>query len=90
MTATTAEWRKDQLLPVSRAAAGLGRSADALRDWISQGWVPAVQTPGGQWNVYASWMADVLDSARPGRPGDMAEVTRQWWLKRGITEGAAA
>ena len=70
-------------MPVSRAARVLGRSSDAVRDWIGDGLVPAVRTPGAQWSVYASWLAAVLDSAQPGRPGDMTEVTRQWWLARG-------
>ena len=88
MTAAVAERRRDQLVPVSRAARALGRSADAVRDWINAGLVPAVRTPGNQWSVYASWLAAVLESARPGIPGDMGEVTRLWWIAQGIEEVA--
>lgn len=73
----------DKLVPVKRAARVLGWSAEAIRDWVNDGDVPAVRTPGGQLSLYASWLTAVLDSARPGRAGDMAEVSRQWWAERG-------
>jgi hypothetical protein len=82
MTVATAERQREQLVPVKAAARVLGRSSDAVRDWIADGLVPAVRTPGAQWSVYASWLTDVLNSARPGQPGDMNEVTRLWWAER--------
>jgi len=89
MTADVVDRRREQLMPVKTAARALGRSPDALRDWIADGLVPAVRTPGAQWSVYASWLTAVLDSARPGRPGDMTEVTRAWWADRGLAEEVA-
>lgn len=87
MTATLADRRAERLVTVKAAARVLGWSADAIRDWVNAGDVPAVRTPGGQLSLYASWIGDVLASSRPGRPGDMTEVTRQWWAAR---EEAAA
>jgi hypothetical protein len=81
-TATTAERRREQLVPVKQAARVLGRSSDAVRDWINAGVVPAIRTPGAQWSVYGSWLTAVLDSARPGVPGDMSKVTELWWADR--------
>ena len=87
MTATLTNRRAERLVPVKAAARVLGWSADAIRDWVNAGLVPAVRSPGGQLSLYASWIGDVLASARPSQPGDMNEVTRQWWAER---EGAAA
>jgi hypothetical protein len=83
MTAGTASRRNDRLVPVKAAARVLGWSADAIRDWVNDGHVPAVRSPGGQLSLYGSWIGDVLDSASPGVIGDMAEVTRRWWADRG-------
>lgn len=88
MTAGAAVRRSDRLVPVKAAARTLGWSADAIRDWVNDGHVPAVRTPGGQFSLYATWIGDVLASAKPGEIGDMAEVTRQWYAARG--EEAAA
>lgn len=83
MTATLTDRRTERLVPLKAAARVLGWSADAIRDWVNAGDVPAVRTPGGQLSLYASWIGDVLASSRPGQPGDMNEVSRQWWAERG-------
>lgn len=82
MTATLADRRTDRLVTVKAAARVLGWSADSIRDWVRDDHVPAVRSPGGQLSLYASWIGDVLASAKPGQPGDMAEVTRLWWAER--------
>lgn len=88
MTAGGAVRRIERLVPVKAAARTLGWSDDAIRGWVNDKHVPAVRTPGGQFSLYASWIADVLASAKPGEIGDMTEVTRQWYAARG--EEAAA
>jgi hypothetical protein len=49
-----------------------------------------VRTPGGQLSLYASWLGDVLASAKPGEVGDMTEVTRRWWAARDAALKAVA
>jgi hypothetical protein len=41
--------------------------------------MPAVITPGGQWSTYESFIAAVLASPRPKRPGSIEEITRDWF-----------
>jgi hypothetical protein len=65
------------------AAKRLGWSADSVRDWVRETDIPVVKTPGGHLSLYDSWVTAVLGSARPGTPGDMNEVTSQWWAERG-------
>ena len=84
----TAGNRTERLVPVKAAARTLGWSADAIRGWVNDGEVPAVRTPGGQLSLYASWIGDVLASAKPGEIGDMAEVTRRWHAARGAAVAA--
>lgn len=88
MAAGQASRRNDRLVTVKAAARTLGWSADAIRDWVNDGHVPAVRSPGGQLSLYGSWIGDVLDSARPGQTGDMCEVTRRWWAERGVEAAA--
>jgi hypothetical protein len=71
--------RRERLVSWARAASVLGRSPDTLTNWYEAGLVPAVRTPGQRLSTYASWLDAVLASARPGRAGDVAEVTKQWW-----------
>jgi len=82
--------RDDRLVPVKRAARTLGWSADAIHGWVNAGHVPGVRTPGGQLSLYASWLGDVLASAKPGEVGDMTEVTRRWWAARDAALKAVA
>jgi hypothetical protein len=90
VTAIQASRRNDRLVTVKAASRTLGWSADAIRDWVNDGHVPAVRSPGGQLSLYATWIGDVLASAQPGRVGDMAEVTRRWWADRGVPTEVAA
>lgn len=82
MAAGSGEQPRERLVPVKLAARSLGRSADAVRDWVNDGQVPAVRTPGGTLSLYASWLSAVLTSARPGQVGDMSEVTARWYAER--------
>jgi hypothetical protein len=82
--------REDRLVPVKRASTVLGWSADAIHGWVNDGHVPGVRSPGGQLSLYASWLGDVLASARPGEVGDMRAVTRRWWAARSEDRKAAA
>lgn len=83
--------RRDALVPWPRAARVLGRTTDTLDNWHADPSIlmPAVRQPGGK-ATYASWLDAVLASARPGRAGDMAEASRQWWADRGTPAGAVA
>lgn len=90
MTASAPNRRSERLVPLKAGARQLGWSTDAIRGWVNDGDVPAVRTPGGQMSLYASWIGDVLDSAQPGRCGDMREVTRQWHAARDETLKAVA
>jgi hypothetical protein len=47
--------------------------------WHDEGHMPAVITPGGQWSTYESFIAAVLASARPKRPGSIEEIARDWF-----------
>jgi hypothetical protein len=71
--------RKDWLVAFSEAARTLGTTPETLRSWHAKGDVPAIVGPGGGWLTYASWIADVMRSARPGSAGDIAAVTRDWF-----------
>jgi hypothetical protein len=84
MTAGPSSRRNERLVPVKAAARVLGWSADAIREWVNGGDVPAVRTPGGQLSLYDSWLEDVLDSAQPGVTGDMAAVTERWYAARAV------
>ena len=70
---------RDCLVPFPEAARRLGRSPDTLRMWHDEGHMPAVITPGGQWSTYESFIAAVLASARPKRPGSIEEIARDWF-----------
>jgi hypothetical protein len=74
---------RDYLVPFPVAAATLGRSTDTLTGWLERGAVkvPAVELPGGRMSTFASWISAVLRSARPGVPGNLAEVTDAWWAE---------
>ena len=82
--------RRDWLVSWSVAADTLGRSTKTLDVWFERGFVPAVRSPGGQMSTHASWLADVMTSARPGVAGDIAEVTRDWWARYEVSKEAAA
>lgn len=71
--------RKDRLVTFSEAARTLGTTPETLRNWHAKENVPAIVGPGGGWLTYASWIADVMRSARPGAAGDIAAVTRNWF-----------
>jgi excisionase family DNA binding protein len=83
-------WARERLMSLPAAARRLGWDASTVRDWVRDSGIPVVRTPGGHMSLYESWVTAVLGSARPGRPGDMSEVTRQWWAERGETEEVAA
>lgn len=70
--------RRDQLVRWSLAAEELGVSEDSLVAWHKAGHMPAVRTPG-LLCTYRSWLDAVMCSARPGKAGDIREVSRQWW-----------
>ena len=72
----------DKLVPFPDAARRLGRSVGTLRLWADAGHLPAVTTPGGQWSAYESFIEAVLASARPGRPGRIEEIARDWFAGR--------
>lgn len=71
--------RGDSLVPFPEAARRLGRSADTLRLWHDAGHCPAVVSPGGQWSTYASFIAAVLASARPGQAGQIEKIAAEWF-----------
>jgi hypothetical protein len=80
---------RDYLVPFPTAAATLGRTTDTLSDWESKGLVPAVELEGGRLSTYASWLAAVMASAKPGRRGKLADVTAAWWdAHPGLKEAA--
>lgn len=81
--------RRDWLVPWSVAADTLNRTKETLTSWHEKGFIPAVRTPAGDWFTYASWLADVMASARPGKAGEMAEVTRDWWARHEARKAAA-
>ena len=70
---------RDYLVPFPVAASTLGRTPDTLENWETKGLVPAVELEGGRKSTYASWLAAVMRSARPGRAGKLADVTAAWW-----------
>jgi hypothetical protein len=78
---------RDYLVPFPVAASTLGRSTDTLDAWEAKGLVPAVELEGGRKSTFASWLAAVMRSARPGRAGKLADVTSAWWAAH---EAAAA
>jgi hypothetical protein len=80
----------EKLVPFPVAAERLGRSADTLRLWHDAGHLPAVTTPGGQWSTYESFINAVLGSARPGQPGRIEDIARDWFAKRGGGSEAVA
>lgn len=78
-------WARERLMPLPAAARRLGWSADVVRDWVRDNSnIPVVRSPGGHISLYDSWVTSVLSSPRPGRQGDMDEVTTWWWAERGI------
>jgi hypothetical protein len=77
-------FRGDALVALSIVASKVGRSSETLKAWHKRYKVPVVIDPGGDWLGYQSWVDAVLGSALPGRAGNIAEVTRQWWAARGI------
>jgi hypothetical protein len=82
--------RPDRLIPFPQAARRIGRSPDSLRKWHDEGHLPAVVSPGGQWSTYDSFITAVLASARPGCPGRIEDVARDWFAERGIAAEAVA
>jgi len=80
----------DRLVPFSAASERLGRSTDTLREWHDEGNLPAVVTPGSQWMTFESFIASVLASARPGKPGDIAALARAWFAAHPAMEGVVA
>jgi hypothetical protein len=70
---------RDYLVPFPVAATTLGRSTDTFEAWAAKGLVPAVELEGGRKSTFASWLAAVMRSARPGKPGKLADVTAAWW-----------
>jgi hypothetical protein len=84
------KWEHERLMSLPAAARRLGWSADVVHDWVKETDIPVVRTPGGRTSLYVSWVTAVLSSARPGQSGDMIEVTRSWWAKRGLVMKEAA
>lgn len=83
-------WARERLMSLPAAARRLGWSADVVRDWVrANPNIPVVRTPGNHMSLYDSWVTSVLASPRPGRQGDMDEVTTRWWAERGEEEAAA-
>jgi hypothetical protein len=74
----------DRLVPFPKAAPQLGRTTDTLQNWYEEGHLPAVISPGGQWSTYASFIAAVLASARPGHAGRIEDIARAWFAERGL------
>jgi len=70
-------------VPFSVAAATLGRTPDTLARWLEDGTVrvPVVELPGNWRATFASWLAAVMHSPRPGRAGSLAAVTEAWWAE---------
>lgn len=82
--------RPDRLIPFPQAARRIGRSPDSLRKWHDEGHLPDVISPGGQWSTYESFITAVLASARPGCPGRIEDVARDWFAQRGAASEAVA
>jgi hypothetical protein len=80
---------RDYLVPFPVAASTLGRTTDTLDAWEAKGLVPAVELEGGRKSTYASWLAAVMASAKPGRRGVMADVTAAWWAAHPGLKAAA-
>lgn len=80
---------RDYLVPFPVAASTLGRTPDTLENWEAKGLVPAVELDGGRKSTFASWLAAVMRSARPGRAGKLAEVTAAWWAAHDEASGPA-
>jgi hypothetical protein len=80
----------DRLIPFAQAARRLGKTSETLRRWHDEGHLPAVVSPGGQLSTYESFIAAVLASARPGKPGVIEEIARTWFAERGIVSEAVA
>jgi hypothetical protein len=77
-------WGRERLMSLGAAARRLGRDPSTLRGWVQDHpEIPSVATPGGHVSLYDSWVTAVLASARPGKQGDMTEVSRLWWAERG-------
>jgi hypothetical protein len=78
-------WGRERLMSLPAAAKRLGWSPDVVRDWVqADPNIPVVRTPGGHMSLYDSWVTAVLASPRPGRQGDMTEVSILWWIERGV------
>jgi hypothetical protein len=81
---------RDYLVPFPVAASTLGRTTDTLDAWEEKGLVPAVELEGGRKSTFASWLAAVMRSARPGKAGKLADVTAAWWVQHDAATGTEA
>jgi len=71
-------------VPWSIVARKVGRTSDTLKVWAERYAVPYLIDPGGDWLGYQSWVDAVLCAARPRERVNIADVTRMWWLARGV------
>ena len=76
--------RGDVLLPWSMVAHRVGRTTQTLKAWADKYGVPFLIDPGGDWLGYQSWVDAVLCAAQPRVKVNIADVTRDWWLSRGV------
>lgn len=82
--------RGERLVRFSEAAPQIGKTPETLKQWHDAGLLLAVKSPGGQWSTFQSFIDDVLSSARPGRPGVIEDIARDWFARRGIGAEAVA
>jgi hypothetical protein len=82
--------RGDVLVPWSVVARRVGRTSETLKAWAERYGVPALIDPGGDWLGYQSWIDAVLCAAQPRVKVNIADVTRVWWLSRGVELEVAA
>jgi hypothetical protein len=73
----------DSLVSFREAETVLRVSAETLKSWAVAGVFPALITPTGQWRTFRSFLTAVMNSARPGVPGNMRQVAAEWFAEHG-------
>jgi predicted site-specific integrase-resolvase len=77
------------MIPISQAAAMLGRSPWTLKRWYRLGLLPAVIMLG-RWYVPMSFIASVLSSPQPKKAGVLEDVAEAWFAAHPASTGVSA
>jgi hypothetical protein len=77
------------MIPITEAAALLGRTPWTLKRWHRLGLLPAVIMLD-RWYVPASFIALLLSSPQPKRAGALEDVARAWFAAHSAKAGASA